>query len=87
MPRYGLKSLFLATSLIGVEAGMLMLVFGHRSATIIEPNLSLVILIAFGAVVGAVALARFHMAELGAAIGAVIQIAILCLKAFFFRGH
>jgi hypothetical protein len=53
----------------------------------IETNLRLVLVLAFGSVGGAVALALFHLAELGAAIGAATQIALLCLKAFIFRGR
>ena len=69
MPRYSLKSLLLVTTLIGVEAGLLILVVRQRSLASIEPNLSLFIFVAFGAVVGAVLLARFHRPAFGAAIG------------------
>ena len=54
MPQYSLKSLLLVTTLIGVEAGLLILVVRQRSLAPIEPNLSLFIFVSFGAVVGAV---------------------------------
>jgi hypothetical protein len=53
MPQYSLKSLLLVTTLIGVEAGLLILVARQRSLAPIEPNLSLFIFVAFSAAVGA----------------------------------
>jgi hypothetical protein len=87
MPQYSLKSLLLVTTLIGVEAGLLILVVRQRSLAPIEPNLSLFIFVAFGAVVGAVVFARYHRPAFGAALGAIAQIAILCIKVFVFPNH